>query len=112
LKLFALLQIGFGYLHRTQAGRLDSSSGMTARQWTNPICTVEIQMMQAQAKRSASISTLDQTNSATGRAHQLLTSFASFLLRSTRAFNNQLLACSSRNTKKPKCTNTSCFQIP
>jgi hypothetical protein len=57
LKLFALLQmlILSGCLLRTLAGsRMDSSSGRTARQWTNPLGTVNNQIMHAQAKRLAS----------------------------------------------------------
>jgi hypothetical protein len=85
------LVIGSGCLPRTSAGRrMDSSSGKMARQWTKPLGTVEIQMMQKKAKRRASFYTLNTANCGTGSAQTLLFYSASFLLRSPRALNNQM----------------------
>lgn len=89
ISIFVLLQIVAvsGCPHRTSAGHLGNSIGRMGRQWRNPRGQVDNQIIQAQARRLASISTLEleTPNCTTGYAQILVAFCAFFQWRSTPA---------------------------
>jgi hypothetical protein len=89
---------------------MDSIAGRMARQWTKPLGTVDIHIDQAKAKRRVSGYTLEKPNCSTTPAQTLVTSSASFLLRSPRALNNQMSPLLPPHHQQPLIA--TCSQIP